>query len=100
MRSSKIPRCVDCCFARRGGQGVLLQWLQVTAVPLGVFLLGACTWGVIETSAPWRSLTGHREHHSSDAADQGDEIRPASELPTIDSRRGRSGEQNIRFKFV
>ena len=85
---SSIVRCVDCCWAGRGGQGVLLQWLQVTAVPLGVFLLGACTWGVIESLVPWRSLTGHRQGHStSNAIDH--------ELPTIDSSRDGSGEQIV-----
>ena len=92
MGRSKIPRYVDCCFARRDGQGLQLQWLQVTMGPLEVFLLGACTWGVIETSVPWRGLTRHKEHHLSDTADQGDELRPASELPTINSSRGESAK--------
>jgi len=46
---------VLCKIVRRGEH--ITEWLKITAVPLLVFLIGACIWGCIENTAAWRVLT-------------------------------------------
>jgi hypothetical protein len=81
------------CLGDRSQLHGTLQWLQITAVPLGVFLIGACTWSCIKNSVVWRSVTGRREDFS-DAPEtpEGDEVLPA-ERPNDSSHDRYSGEE-------
>ncbi|KAG0584424.1 hypothetical protein KC19_3G208400 [Ceratodon purpureus] len=53
----------DSMGATARNQETVLQWVQITVVPLGVFLLGACIWGIIQHTAAslGNSFTGFGE---------------------------------------
>ncbi|KAG0579325.1 hypothetical protein KC19_4G090700 [Ceratodon purpureus] len=73
-------------------QDMMIEWLRITAVPLGVFLMGACTWGCIKNSVVWRSLTCERREVS--IAPEALEMQP-TELPSNSSRDGSDLEEGI-----
>ena len=69
---------------------MMIEWLRITAVPLGVFLMGACIWGCIKNSVVWRSITCERRDVS--IAPKALEMQP-TELPS-NSSRDESGDKN------
>jgi hypothetical protein len=83
------------CLGDRSQLQGMLQWLQITAVPLGVFLIGACTWSCIKNCIKncVRSVTGRRGDFSdaSETTPDSDEMLTA-ECPDDSSHDG-SGEQ-------
>ncbi|KAG0579321.1 hypothetical protein KC19_4G090500 [Ceratodon purpureus] len=73
-------------------QDMMIEWLRITAVPLGVFLMGACIWGCIKNSVVWRSITCERRDVS--IAPKALEMQP-TELPSNSSRDGSDLEEGI-----
>ncbi|KAG0618795.1 hypothetical protein M758_4G091600 [Ceratodon purpureus] len=74
-------------------QDKVLNWLNITLVPLGVSLIGLCIWGCIKKSEIWRSLTC--EHRSASIAPEANEMRSAHELPNNSSHDGSDLEEGI-----
>ncbi|KAG0579273.1 hypothetical protein KC19_4G087400 [Ceratodon purpureus] len=85
-------------------QDKVIEWLKITAVPLGVILMGACIGGCIK-SVLWRSLMRERrevsiapEAHAPEArAPEALEMQP-TEPPSNPGRDGSDLEEGIRME--
>lgn len=75
---------------------LVVEWLKITAVPLLVFLIGACIWGCIKNTTAWRMLAeGGGGVMSARNSEAGEVAQADSSRPIDNMNRDAIGEQIV-----